>query len=373
MKKASSSFLLFVLALLFVSFQTYAQVRNQMIQEQVNQGLRPYERVRLAELLRLRYQDESQLEVVSLRISAQNLSNGNALLEVSDRGRVVSTQSVNRQLREYYFNVPQGVLVADLEISSPSQVYLSQITAEVRARYNPTPYPGQIPGPGPVYESPVNPNSLVTLRVQQTVRGFAAISLDQLLRNQYGQTFAGAQIERVVVNAEPVYLGRTASLQVELNRRAIGDIRQVNTRGEYVLFTRTTEPANSLNLIVNGDAHILEVKVRVLQVGSQYPDNRPSTRYNVNRELKPNFPLQLSEIVRSESRLITAITIEARAAYHQGQAQINLVGQGQVQGVVYTGVGSTRVRIQLRRPMAVREIKLETYGYTVLESITLHF
>lgn len=377
MNRASSSFLLFILAVLFVSFQSYAQVRGTTLQETLHRDLRPFERLRLAELFRLTYQEEADLEIISLSISAQNVERGRpARLELTDKGRILSTEMVRPNQRDIQFQVPVGSTFESLELSSSSLVYLTRISAEVRYRRIPGPGtgPGHFPRPNPGYETPATPNSFLILRLYHNVRGYSVISVDQLARQQYGVNLEGAEVEMVVVQGEPVMYGRTPTVQVEVNHRPVGDIRYLTYEQNQVpLPLYRGEVVRSLSLIVNGDALITEIRVRVGQVRPRFPEIPSSQRIMVHREVGPGYPLYLGDIIRHESRLVRAITIEARSTRQLNGELSILAGQREIQGVLRTGPNSMRATIQLRRPVSVQELRFESLGFSVVETVELQF
>lgn len=372
MNKASSSFVLFVLAILFVSFQSYAQVRGQVLQESLHQDLRPRERLRLSELLRLTYQEQEDFEILSLRVTAQSLQGREARLELSERGRMISSQVVQRQLRDAQFQLPQGTTLESLELTSSSPVYLSQITAEVRSHRMPD--RGHGPRPGPGYDTPATPNSFLILRLYQQVRGFAVISVDELARQQYGVSLEGAEVEMVIVQGDPVMYGRPATVQVELNRRLVGDIRYLNApQSQIPLPLQRGETVRSLSLVVNGDALVTEIRVRVGAVRPRFPETPYAQRIIVQREIGQQYPLYVSEVLRYENRLIRAITIEARSTRQMNSQVTLLAGQREIQGVLQTGPNSMRVTIQLRRPVSPQELRFESIGFAVIEALEFQY
>lgn len=388
MKKASSSFLLVVFAALFVSLQSYAQIstdigrpghrpnrpqpmpempqmpQSEIMSEQVNTSMRSYERLRLSDLLRLSWQQQAGLEIRSLRILAQSLTPGQALLEVSQRGRILGSQSLRRQMSEASFILPHGTTLEGLELSSTSELYLSSITAEVeRSRF-----------PGGGFEQQVSPHSLVTLQVHQSVRGFANISLDQLLRQQQGLTLEGAEIERVIVEGQPLGYGRAASVQVELNRRPVGEIKYLSLQQRQLpLQVHSMEEARTLGLIVNGDAQIFEVRIRVGQVRSRLPQGPQSQTFYVNQEVSSRYSLELMHIIRYDSRPIRAITIHARSLRNV-QSQLSLLANyGESQGTLFIGPHSVRARLPLRRPMRAHELRFEAVSPILIQSLEIEF
>lgn len=394
MKKASSSFLVFAFAALFLSVNSFAQrgpnrpgpqqpvpqpqrpvpgpqipgpqfpsSQTQIIQEQVNSVLRTYEPLRLLDLLRVPRQQEQMAEVISLRIQAQSIIQGPSQLEVRSRGVLLATQTVRRQMQEVVLTLPAGSLLASLDLASSGEIYLSTITAEVREQ--------RIPGPGQVMQ--VSANSLVTLKLQQSVRGYAQISLDQLVRSQLGLSLEGASLERVVVQGQPLGMGRAASVQVELNNRPTGEVKYLGQQAQTPIRIETLEEVRSLSLIVSGDAVISEVRIRVGQVRPRFPEIPRAERVFVGRQVDLRSPLMLSDVLRYESRLIRAIRIEGRAT-RQVQAHLTLVGiYGGLQGTGALGSMPSSALIVLPRPMSASELRIEAQAAALIDSLEIEF
>ncbi len=395
MKHASSSLLLVLFAALFVSLQSYAQIsvdigrprpdrgprpdirpqqqlpRDQVIREDINRSVRGYERLRLGDLLRLSWQEQSALEVLSLRVVAQSLMQGPAELELSARGQLLSSALLRRQLGEVAFNLPLGTRIAELELGSRSDVFLASVMVEVRSDWQQGPGPG--PGPGPGRDPQVSPGSFLTLQLNQTIRGAAQIPLHELVRQQHRLSLSGAQIERVVVQGQPLN-GRSASVQVELNRRPVSDVGYLS-QGQRMLPlpVNSLEEVRSLSLLVNGDAQIFEIRIRVGQVRPERPEFPQSERFIVNQEVSPRFPLDLGHILRYDRRFIRSLTIHARSL-RQAQAQLSLIAlNGEQQGVIFVGPNSVRVSVVLRRPMIAQELRLESAAPILIEMLEVEF
>lgn len=385
MKKPSSSFLLLIFAALLVSFQSYAQIsgprgprnnsqpQSEMIREEVRMNLRSYERMSLSTLLRLSYGQENSMELITLSVRAQSLMNGPAQLELLQNGRPLSSQTVRRQLNEIVFSVPMRSLLQGLELHSVSEIYLESISAQVQ-RSN---APGPGPGPGPGYEQQAQPNSLITLQFNQSVRGQMRIPLAQLAQQQMGISLRGAEIERVIVQGQSSY-GRSASVQVELNGRPVGQVKYLS-QGQTPLPLQSMESVQSLALLVNGDAQISEIRIRVGQVrpqgpqGPQYPQGPATQRVYVQQEVSSRYPLSLSSLLPYESRLIRSVTIEARSRVI-GQAQLILSGiYGGQQGAIMVNQNSARATIRLARPMSASELQLLTNSVIQVEALEIEF
>lgn len=381
MKRASSSFLVLFFAALLVTFQSYAQ--SQMIREEVRQTVRGYQRLSLSQALRMYYGEETQAELVSLTVRAQSLMNTSSQLELMQNGRLIGSQTARRQSSDLYFSVPLRTLVAGLELSAVSDVYIESITAQINRSYNP--YPG-----GGQYEQQVSPNQFITLRVNQHVRGYSSIDLVSLVRQQLRLSLSGAQIERVVVQGQPSY-GRQASVQVELNGRLVSDSKYLaSSQSQLPLPVSSMEEVRQLSLRVNGDAEIFEVRIRVGQVrsqGPQYPGPQyPGPQYPgpqqpgqsvqrvyVQQEISSRYPLQLSSLLPYEYRMIRSVSVEARSRFG-GQAQLILSGiySGQ-QGAIMVNQSQTRATIRLARPMAASELQLISNSSVQVEALEIEF
>lgn len=396
MKKPSSSFLLLIFAALLMSFQSYAQISveigrgngprgprpgqgqqhdqyspSEIIREEVRMNMRSYERLQLSQLLRLSYGQESS-ELITLSIRAQSLMNGPAQLELHQHGRLLSSQTVRRQVNEIVFSVPMRTLLSGLELSSVSEIYLESITAQVQRSYGPGPGPG-----GPGYEQQAQPNSLITLQVNQSVRGNIRIPLEQLARQQMGITLRGAEIERVVVQGQSNY-GRATSVQVELNGRPVGQAKYLS-QGQTPLPIQSMESVQSLALLAIGDGQISEIRIRVGQVrpqgpqGPQGPQYPQTQRIYVQQEVSSRYPLSLSALMPYENRMIRSITVEARARVG-GQSQLILSAiYGGQQGAIMVNQNQARATIRLARPMMASELQLLTNSVIQVEALEIEF
>lgn len=398
MKKPSSSFLLLIFAALLMSFQSYAQISveigrgnsprgprpgqgqgqqpdyyspSEIIREEVRMNMRSYERLQLSQLLRLSYGQENS-ELITLSIRAQSLMNGPAQLELHQHGRLLSSQTVRRQANEIVFSVPMRTLLQGLELSSVSEIYLESITAQVQRSYGPGPGPG-----GPGYEQQAQPNSLITLQVNQSVRGNIRIPLEQLARQQMGITLRGAEIERVVVQGQSNY-GRATSVQVELNGRPVGQAKYLSV-GQTPLPIQSMESVQSLALLAIGDGQISEIRIRVGQVrpqgpqGPQGPQYPQTQRIYVQQEVSSRYPLSLSALMPYENRMIRSITVEARARVG-GQSQLILSAiYGGQQGAIMVNQNQARATIRLARPMMASELQLLSSSVIQVEALEIEF
>lgn len=396
MRKASTSFIVLIFAALFFSLSSFAQSERaqghgwgrghdrgdyastypsqQTLREVLNQNLRSYERLRLADVLRLTYQEAREFQLRSLTLSGQSFGFGQVQIELLQNGRPIDSQILSRYTGEIFFLIPTGPSIEGLEISVSSEMFLRTITAEISLSRFPSPVPGPNPYPTPGYEQTVTAFSTVSLQVNQNVRGTALISLDQLIRQQQRLSLDGAEIEQVTVLGQSFGYGRTASIQVELNSRSASDVRYFSSiqRLESIdIYAR--EEARSLSLIVNGDALISEVRVRIGRVRSRFPELPRTQRFIVGQEVSPRFPLELSRIIGFQSRRIRSLTIEARAL-RSVQVQLSLITSfGESQGTLFIGPQFIRATLPLRRSFLAQELRLEALSSVQIEAIEVEF
>lgn len=375
MKKASASFLVLFFAILMTSFQTFAQVYrdSNVITERVNQSIRMYERLRLADLLRLSYEQQRNIEIRSLSVMASSLQ-GQAQLELSQNGLPLASETVRRQLKEVKFILTRSVSADGLELSSNQEIMLESITAEVSMRGMPGPGPGPGPRPDP-REQQVLPNSLLTLQVNQDIRGMGEIHLKQLVKQQMGLSLEGAEIDRVVVEGMPSGYGRAASVQVELNGRPVGMEKYLSAAQRRTpIQVQSMEEVRTLKLLVRGDARIHTVLIRVGQVRPQQHELPRIQRIQVNQEISRRLPLELSRLLPYENRLIRSISIEARTGGRQSAATLSLMSRmGEFLGTTYVSQMPSRQIIQLYRPMTASEIRIEADSQVMIESLEIEF
>lgn len=378
MKKVSASFLVLFFAILMTSFQTFAQVYrdSNVITERVGQSIRMYERLRLADLLRLSYDQQRNMEIKSLSVLASSLQ-GQAQLELTQNGMPIASGTVRKQLKEVNLILSRPVSVEGLELSSASEIMLESITAEISLRGMPGPGPGPGPGPRPdPRDQQVLPNSLLTLQVNQDIRGMGEIHLKQLVKQQMGLSLEGAEIDRVVVEAMPSGYGRAASVQVELNGRPVGIEKYLSTaqRRTPLQVQSFEEVRTTLKLLVRGDARIHTVLIRVGQVRPQQPQLPRIQRIQVNQEISRRMPLDLSRLLPYENRLIRSISIDARTSGRQAAAIVTLMSNmGEMIGTSYVSQMPSRQTIQLYRPLQASQIRIEADAQVIIDSLEIEF
>jgi hypothetical protein len=336
--------------------------QGQIISQRVNQNLRMYERARLSELLRVSRQDES-LEVTSLSLEASSLY-GQARVDIlSVSGQILGSGIVRRNQGSIQVQLPPRTRISDIEISPSENILLESVSAQVERPYIPAPIPQQDRQPAP--------QQMLRLMVNQDIRGMGEIHLKQLVKQQLGLTLEGSEIERVVVEASVSY-GRAASVQVELNNRPVGPMKNLSSSIRATpLPVNSSEEARSLKLIVRGDARIEMVHIRIGQVRPIYNQNQVQ-RIIVGQEISSGRPLELSRLLPYESRMITSIAIDARGSRNSA-AEVALVAFSQVLGSVIVRNAPMRQEIQLMRPMQARDLRLQSLSPVIIDSLEISF
>lgn len=223
--------------------------QNESVEARIQRSMIRGQRLRLSQYL---YPRQAGQEVLSLSIRAQAFSRL-AQIQVLSRGLLIQTLQIGQFSQELQVRSYDMGSLDQLELVTYDDVYLDTVSAELESRYVPREYP-------------VAPNSLVQLRINQNMSYGGQISLDQLVRDQLGQSLQGAEIERVIVNGDP--MGRSqASVGVELNGRLVGPMKFLSIGQRMLpLQVNSFEQVRSLRLIVQGPAQITEVSIRVGRV-----------------------------------------------------------------------------------------------------------
>lgn len=385
MKKASSSLFLVLLASLFLSVQSFAQAPgrrpapapapmpnqgSQVLREQVNQNLGLSQRLQVVDLFRLTPQEAAAFEVVSLTVQAESLIQGPGELTLSQAAQPIGTEKVRRNLNDVTFAIPTGTKLRGLQLTSRTEIYIASITAEVVRTRGQNPIPN--PGPGQDYEEQVAAHSVITLQLNQTIRGSAQLPLVQLTKQQLGVSLKGASIERVVVFGQSLHPRIAANVQVELNRRPVGEVKYL-TQERTPLQLQTMEQVQNLALQVNGDAYISEIRIRVGAVTPQYPEMPRIERVMVGQQVLPGRPLEMGRIMGQRSQYIRSVTIEARSLVSP-RAQLALVATyGELQGEIFVNNNRVRATVNLRRPMMAHELRFDASLPIMIEALEFQF
>lgn len=395
MKKASVSFLVLCFATLMTTFQSYAQIsydsrdnrdnrggrhhrdvgdshdyedyrESNIITERVYQNVRMRERLKLSDLLRLSYEQQRNIEILSLSLSARALY-GQSQITLFQNGLHLASESLKGPLREVRFDLIRPISINALDISVSQDILLDTITAEVSVRGIPS------PRPDPRDQQPT-PYSALTLQVNQNVRGMDELQLRQMVRQQLGLTLEGVEIDRVVVIGQSLGYARVASVQVELNNHLVGIERYLSSAQSRIpLEVQSYEEVRTLKLIVRGDAYINTVMIFVGQVRASRPEFPNTQRIYIGQEISGQKTLELSRYLPYEQRLIRSLSIEARAT-RQSVAQLNLMSIfGQLIGSATVTQIPMFPTIQLYRPMAAHELRLQSFAPALIGSIEVEF
>ena len=359
--------------------------RAESLRVDFNQNLRASERLRLSDVLRLSQREEVSAEIVSLSVTAQSLMPGPSQFIISHHGRQVGWQLLRRQLSQISFSLPPGTSLQGLEISSASEVYLASVTAEVifsrGQNPNPQPRPNPRPNPRPEYERSVAPFSVVKLQVQQQIRGQGILSLDQLLRQQYGLGLRGARIERVVVVHQMNQGGQSASIQLQVNNRPVGPNKYLSfTEPQTPFPVQNFEEVRKLDLMVNGSVYISEVRIRVGEVverRDEYPNPGPTypeaQRFEVRQHINWGMPLELSGILGPRGRSIRSLTFELEP-FRQMSSRVILMNRWNEElGVILVGSRPLRATLYLRQPTSAQDLRIEALSEVFVNAIEVEF
>lgn len=233
-------------------------VQDEVIEARVQQNLYRGSRLHLSQFL---YARNPNVEVLSLTIHARSYGYYGGSLQILSRGRQMETHSVSQYGSPIYSYSHQLGSLDELELSSLDDVMVESITARVRRIQGP-----QIPQ-GPHYPRvyPVAAHSLVTLEIHQDIHG-RDLPLEQLVRQQLGQTLQGAEIERVVVEGDPVGRGQ-AMVGVRLNSRLASQMKALSYSSRMLpLPVSSSEAVRSLELVVQGSARIQRISIRIGRV-----------------------------------------------------------------------------------------------------------
>ena len=369
MKKASSSLLVFLFAVLFVTLEAYAQ-RSEMLSERVQQTLRSYERLSLAQVLRLHGPDARRMEVLSLTVIAQSFR-GRGQLNITSQGRTVGSLMVKRQLNDATIILTPPVDLDSLEMTTTEDIFIESLTAEVqRGRLE---HGRRGPGrheeePGSIaFERQPTSYSTLTLRGLQESRGHLNLDLMQMVRSQLGYTLSGAEVTGVLIDGGPLY-GRSASAQVIVNGRSMGERQLPFGRSIIELGVSTREEIRELRLIIRGDGRAESIQIKIGSVRAPQPRIE---RVSVREEISANRSLELSRLIPYESRMVRSITLEARTRF--SSAEVAVTNQwGEFLGSVIVSQSGRSV-LTLHRPTTARDLRLQSFSAVTIEAIELEF
>lgn len=352
-------FLLLVLAL-FLAAPVMAQ-RQDVLSSSGPISLRMQERLLLSEVLRVMPQDLRQMEVLSLTLSAQSFARP-AQLQILSRGQSVAPpQFIRRDMREIVLPLPPLTELEDIELVASEEMQIQRLSAQVVRKVGRSTHRLEQPAP----------QSMLTLELNQNIRGMGQIELKRLLAEQQRLTLEGVQIERVIVEAVPGTFGRSASVQLELNGRPEGEEKVlVPTQRRLPLQVFSMEEIHSLKLLVRGDALVRVIRLRVGQVRPIMV--RPMAQ-NIREEISAARPLELSQVLLHENRMIRSITLSARVLRTQ-EAEVALVSfSGEVLASTIVSQSPMKTVLRLMRPMSIRDLRLESLSPVLIEGLEVEF
>ena len=141
------------------------------------------------------------------------------------------------------------------------------------------------------------------------------------------------------------------------------------------------EEVQSLRLIVNGDARISEISIRIGQVrqvrgGGQWGGQGQGPRlerFQVGQEISANRPLELSRILPSEFRTVRSIALQARSIRSQSAEVALMSWSGQLLASVIVSQVPMQPVLQLMVPMSIRDLQLQSFTNVIIDSIEIEF
>ena len=135
---------------------------------------------------------------------------------------------------------------------------------------------------------------------------------------------------------------------------------------------RSTEEILTLKLLVQGDALINTVRIRV---GNVRPILQPQMRIIVSQEISASRGLELASLLPNENRLVRSIQLEARSLMPNARIaqEVALLSiRGELLATVSVNAPMRPV-LKLMRPISVRELKLQSLSPVIVDALTLEF
>jgi hypothetical protein len=337
---------------------------RDFIHERVQQTLLPFQAAELSHLLRLHAQDARQ-ELLSITIQAQSFR-GSGQLQIQSRGLTLQTVHIRHQ--QDVTVALSGSRIDEITLMATGEVFIESISAQLARR-------GGRPQ-GPHWQ--LQPFSQHRLFVNQMVRGFSSVRLEELFQQQIGLPLLNAQIRSVRVQGR-VFGGPgrghghgrhlQARLGLELNGRQVGQAI-MDQFGSVDIPVASIEEARTLRLQVQGDVQIDAVEVQLGQVrGGQHLPARATI--SVHQEILNHRPLELGQLLPFEQRPVRSLTINARSRL--SSAEVALSNGFQILGSVIVSQIPMRSSIHLLRPTQLQGLRLQALSGVVVESIELEF
>lgn len=149
MRKNLSVAILFLASLLMLSVQAFAQYQTR-IDERVQQTVSRYNRVDLAQWLRISHRDVYTTELLNLSLSGQSFSDY-GIIEILADGRIVGRMDFRRFNSRASFPIPYGITLDRVQLRVHGEVFVESIGAIIQDRRYAPPAPRPLP---PRYEPP---------------------------------------------------------------------------------------------------------------------------------------------------------------------------------------------------------------------------
>jgi hypothetical protein len=311
--------------------------------------------------------------LISLSVTAQALTRAGASIQLLEDGR---SSGGPTQLSSFSAQVPlllpYGRNTGNLEILAQGDVFVQEIVAEVQDSYN----PGPGPGPGPIGRDRVE------LIVNQRILGSGTLRLLQLAQ-QHGEQIQGMELLRVVVQGRSI--GRfSAQARLIVNGQPVSEFKNLDGGMTQFPINRVLggrseigRDIRQLQLEVRGDALIDSLTLRLERSGGHNPgplpsrDLRLSPMRDFNGRISQSLMSALSLPYQYSDRLVSAITIDATSFDRGGMALVD-TGRGLIQQISVNR-HSAPVRVQLPRPIPLRDVGINMTGRIRIETIVIEF
>ncbi|MBY0515827.1 MAG: hypothetical protein K2P81_02885 [Bacteriovoracaceae bacterium] len=315
--------------------------------------------------------------LLSLSVTAQALTRMGASIQLLEDGR---SSGYPTQLSSYSAQVPlllpYGRNMGRLEILAQGDIFVQEIVAEIEDSYN----PGPGPGPGPIGRDRVE------LFVNQRILGSGTLHILQIAQQQREQ-IQGMDLLRVVVQGRSI--GRfAAQARLIINGQPVSEFKSLDGGMtpfpvDRILGGRSEigREIRQLQLEVRGDAMIDSMTLRLDNSGGYNPgpgpgpipsrDLRLSPMRDFNGRISQSLMSALSLPSQYSDRLVSAITIDATSFDRGGMALVD-TGRGPIQQISVNRY-SAPVRVQLPRPIPLRDVGINMTGQIRIETIVIEF
>lgn len=230
------------------------------------------------------------------------------------------------------------------------------------------------PGPGygrPGGQRPI-PQSMLTLQLNQRILGHQEIDLTRLARQQLGVDLRFAQIQRVAIVGSAGGYGRSASVRLEVNNRPASQTTYLGDMGRATpLRVSSYEQIQRLELIVDGDAMIQSILIRIGDgIGQQHPGSQ-SLRLPVGQQLMANSQLLLANLAVAGNVWVQGLSIQGSSLTGYQTNVLVMTLSGEVLGQIIVSSGGFAGMVRLPYSVSLRDLKLVALGPVHIQSIDL--